>query len=360
MTDFTDMDLRAAVAAGHLSEAQAAQVMALAQARAGTRAGLPVEDEPFEFFRGFAEIFVAIGLAILFAGLSVGVTLFSGAAAIILLPAVWAAVAWGMAGYFTLKRRMNLPSMVLVIAFSAGIYLSALTALGNLDAGIRLSVIGAALVTVGALSAWYARFKLPFTMAVLASFALMAIYGATASLDSLGEMRGVSGVEGLFDLRQSPQFALSTLGFGAVVFAVAMWFDLRDPHRIGRHSATAFWLHLAAAMALVNTAAVTMMNLGGTTGMLATAGVMIVMTLLALLIDRRSFLTAGIFYVAAVIIWLVRDAAGLGVMSRTAVILVLLGGLFTALGTWWVPLRGALLRALPDFPGKNRLPPYVR
>ena len=61
MADVSRDDLRAAVAAGHLSAAQAASVLALAQARAGVR--LP-EDEPFELFRGFAEIFVAVGLGV--------------------------------------------------------------------------------------------------------------------------------------------------------------------------------------------------------------------------------------------------------------------------------------------------------
>ena len=53
----TPEDLRAAVATGHLTEAQAAGLIALAQARAGRRAATPKIDEPFELFRGFNEIF---------------------------------------------------------------------------------------------------------------------------------------------------------------------------------------------------------------------------------------------------------------------------------------------------------------
>ena len=30
----------------------------------------------------------------------------------------------------------------------------------------------------------------------------------------------------------------------------------------------------------------------------------------------------------------------------------------TAIGTWWVQLRAGVMRVLPDFPGKSRLPPY--
>ena len=35
-----------------------------------------------------------------------------------------------------------------------------------------------------------------------------------------------------------------------------------------------------------------------------------------------------------------------------------LGGFITLLGAKWVEARGRLLRSLPDFPGKDRLPPY--
>ena len=51
-------DLRAAVGAGILTEGQAAHLLAIGEARHGQRAALAADDEPFELFRGFAEIFV--------------------------------------------------------------------------------------------------------------------------------------------------------------------------------------------------------------------------------------------------------------------------------------------------------------
>jgi hypothetical protein len=82
---------------------------------------------------------------------------------------------------------------------------------------------------------------------------------------------------------------------------------------------------------------------------------LVVITLLALIIDRRSFLTAAIAYIALVIAWVIGDSGDFGTWTF---ILIALGGLITAIGTWWVQLRAAVLRALPDFPGKSRLPPY--
>jgi hypothetical protein len=79
---------------------------------------------------------------------------------------------------------------------------------------------------------------------------------------------------------------------------------------------------------------------------------------LALIIDRRSFLTAALVYIALVISWIIEGRNGTDFESW-AIMLIVLGALVTVLGTWWVPLRSALMRALPDFPGKRRLPPYA-
>jgi hypothetical protein len=162
---------------------------------------------------------------------------------------------------------------------------------------------------------------------------------------------GTAGYQSLFDLGESPAFATATLLFGIAAFVAGMWFDTRDPHRLGRHSATAFWCHLLAAPALVNTVAVTLLN-GGGTGFLAIA--LILITLLALVIDRRSFLTAAIAYIAIVIGWLMGEGGG----TSWIFILLILGAFITAIGTWWVQLRARVMGTLPDFPGKSRLPPY--
>ena len=350
----TPEDLRAAVAAGILNEAQAASVTALANDRAGKRAQMPAEDEPFEFFKGFSEIFVSIGLIILLSGIAAMLAWFGGFALMSVLPLICAGICWWWATYFTLKRRMNLPSMVLATAFGGGIYLSAVTVLMQADMALRSAVVASFVLAAMGMALWYRRFRLPFSAFVLGLFALGAIYTLTASVDALGGFvsGNRAGLNGLFDLRTSPQFAFATLGFGVACFAVGMWFDTRDPYRLGRHAATAFWLHLLAAPALVNTVAVTLLNGGG---MVMLAVALVAITVLALVIDRRSFLTAAIVYIAVVIGWLVGDGGNFGSWTF---ILIALGGLITAIGTWWVPLRAWVMRVLPDFPGKASLPPY--
>lgn len=350
-------DLRAAVAAGILTEAQAASVTALANDRAGKRAALPAEDEPFEFFRGFSEIFISIGLVILLSGIAAMLAWFGGVALLSVLPLICAGICWWWAKYFTLKRRMNLPSMVLATAFGSGIYLSVITVLGQGGSGLRMTVVAAFVLAAVGMAAWYRRFRLPFSAFILGLFALGAIYTLTASIDALGGFVSGSrnGVAGLFDLRESPQFAFATLGFGVACFLVGMWFDTRDPHRLGRHAATAFWLHLLAAPALVNTVALTLYNTGGAAGIGLLVVALLIISVLALAIDRRSFLTAAIAYIALVIAYVMGDSGNFGSWTF---ILIVLGGLITAIGTWWVPLRAAVMRVLPEFPGKSSLPPY--
>ncbi|HLQ17834.1 MAG TPA: hypothetical protein VK146_02550 [Tabrizicola sp.] len=348
----TPEDLRAAVAAGILSEAQAASLSALSNERAGKRAALPHEDEPFEFFRGFSEIFISIGLVILLVGASALLTVIGGFTLLTLVPLATAGIAWWWAGYFTLKRRMTLPSMVLATAFGTGIAIFAFTVLarGNLDE--RMTAILGFIASALGMVAWYRRFRLPFSAFLVGAFALGAVYAVTASAENLiGLVAGGDDFRSFFDLTESPAFATATLLFGIVAFLTGMWFDTRDPHRLGRHAATAFWCHLLAAPALVNTVAVTLMN-GGGMGFLAIALVLI--TLLALVIDRRSFLTAAIVYIALVIGWVMGGDGG----TSWIFVLLILGGFITAIGTWWVQLRAKVMDLLPNFPGKSRLPPY--
>ena len=348
----TPEDLRAAVAAGILSEAQAASLSALAHDRAGKRAGLPQEDEPFEFFRGFSEIFISIGLIILLIGATALLTVIGGFTLLTLVPLATAGIAWWWAGYFTLKRRMTLPSMVLATAFGTGIAIFAFTVLAQAALGERtVAILGFALSALG-MVAWYRRFRLPFSAFLTGAFALGAVYAITASAENLVRFfAGGTDIRSFFDLGESPAFATATLLFGLAAFLTGMWFDTRDPHRLGRHAATAFWCHLLAAPALVNTVAITLLN-GGGIGFLAIALVLI--TLLALVIDRRSFLTAAIVYIAIVIAWFTGDSGG----TSWIFVLLVLGAFITAIGTWWVQLRAKVMDLLPNFPGKSRLPPY--
>ncbi|MDG1281284.1 MAG: hypothetical protein P8O10_08245 [Pseudorhodobacter sp.] len=343
-------DLRAAVAAGTVTEAQAASLLATAQARAGFR---QAEDEPFELFKGFAEIFVAVGMSILIAGM-VGIAMLMDGSGLILV--AYGALAWWAATYYTLKRRMMLPSITLVSAYAGAAVWASTWALAAIwEDGLRDST-GLALVLLGTavlLVLWYRRFRLPFTVFLIGLCGFGIAITLTANLDT-AEL-AANGLSRVFDLRSGSALPIGTLLFGFAALAGGLWFDMKDPYRLGRNAASAFWLHILAAPALVNTVALTFYNMGPGPGFVLLAISLVLISALALIIDRRSFLTAGIGYLIFLISYTLADPDS---PSSWALVLFVVGLGLTSLGTFWTDLRLRLMRALPDFPGKNRLPPY--
>ena len=351
MSEITKDDLRAAVAAGHLSEAQAASVMALAANRISGRAALPAEDEPFELFRGFAEIFVTVGLAILIAG-TFGFLLFLGGNGgyVFLIPLTAL-----FAEYFTRKRRMVLPSILLTVTLAGAVLASFL---GIPILSIRFVAQDPSLnlalgVTALALIAWFLRYRVPFSMFLVGLCVLAILLNLAKGLGPDVEMAQTID---MFDLAQGSPISLAMLLFGFLALAGGIWFDMRDPHRLGRQSASGFWLHVLAAPALVNTVALTFYKMGPGTGYGFLLLALIVAAALALIIDRRSFFTAGIGYMIFLSFYAFGNAAD---PRSWWVVLILIGLALTALGSFWTELRTRLMRLLPEFPGKSRLPPYV-
>lgn len=356
MVDFTKDDIRAAVAAGALSELQAAQLLAIAEGRKGFRQYMNEDDEPFELFKGFSEIFVTVGLALLTSGV-VALSMVTGNP--LGIPLVAAILSVLFARYFTLRRRMTLPSIFLVATF--GVSMFALTALMFHDAFAGLSV-GTLMMfaTTGlALLAYFRVFRVPFSLFLVGLCGVGIAYSLTAFLlpDLAISEAAANSVHKYLDLGRSPALALTLLGFGLLAFAGAMFFDLKDPHRISRHAANAFWLHILAAPSIVNVVSVSLLGIGGNRGFVLAALGLLVVTVLALIIDRRSFLAAGIVYIGVILTWAISTTS---VDETWGIVwtLLLMGSFITALGSWWVPLRGRLMRILPDFPFKTQLPPY--
>ena len=351
-------DLRGAVASGVVTEAQAASLLALAQSKAGYRSNMADEDEPFEFFRGFSEIFVAVGLGILFAGLA-SLALFLDSPA--LIPIVGAIAAWLLSEYFARVRRMSLPSILLAIAFAGSIlWLAGSFWIDGLeDVTGEVGIFRTFVAGFIAMLLYFLRFRLPFTMFIVGLMALGIIISLAGTFNRdlmLLFQRPDDYFLAIFDITSGSRTALATLGFGIGAFVVAMAFDMRDPHRISRYAASGFWLHVLAAPAIVNTVTLTLFNLGTPLGYALTVAALLAISILALVIDRRSFLTAGIIYMALLLGMALRQTADDGTPVLT---LLVLGVFITALGTWWTQIRRAIMRALPNFPLKNRLPPYA-
>lgn len=346
-------DLRAAVAAGIVTEAQAASLAALADSRRGARRTLGPQDEPFELFKGFNEIFIIVGLVILSMGwvgvstVSMGLSITDIRAQTVTSGAIGAGAVWLLAEYFIRRRRMIGPANALAVLFTGavGVTLTALTAQVFMIARSDYSSLPlpAALTTL-ALAVFWARFRVPFAMAMIAlgcfAVALLSVATRQGNPDTLRE---------LFLLSAGGGFAWVTLVLGIVVFAAAMAFDMSDPHRVGLRSANGFWLHVVAAPALVNTVALTLLDSGAPGARQLLLAILALFAIVAVVIDRRSFLIAAIGYVVALAFMTTGE-------QGTARIVLALGALLLALGAFWERIRARILRALPFLP-RHLLPP---
>ena len=347
-------DLRAAVGSGLINEQQAAGLISLADSRRGARESLNPGDEPFELFKGFNEIFIVIGLLIVSSGwwgvvafiLGDQMTDLQNSAGFVAL--LGGGFLWLMSEYFVRKRRMVAPAIALSVMFAANAAFGFIAVLSepfmvaqNDYSSVPFPLILATLT----LAVYWWRFRVPFAMAMIAVGLFLVAIVFTAS-------RGgrVDDISDFFLLSAGGPFAWITLALGLLVFAVAMMFDISDPHRVTRRSANGFWLHVVAAPALVNTVALSLLERDSGGSNLILLAVLAFFALVAIVIDRRSFLIAAIGYIVAL-------AATVLDGNGAAWTVLLLGIVLLLLGAFWERIRARVLRLVPGFVPLHRLPP---
>ncbi|WP_293450451.1 hypothetical protein [Planktotalea sp.] len=343
-------DIRAAVAGNILTEPQAASLMALADSRRGTRENMDGHDEPFELFRGFNEVFIVIGLVILYAGWMglTGINTFLSENAnlsTLIYGVISVVVTYFLTRYFTLKRRMVAPSIMLVVLMMlSGLQIGA--SLANLFGfdGASMVALAVSLSTL-LLAAFYFVFRIPVTVFFIA----LGVFVGTGALVVQGGVNTPS-FNDFFMLTNSGPYAYITIILGFIGLAIALSFDMSDPHRVTRRASSGFWLHVIAAPAIVNTVALTLFQSGSMVSQFILLAFLAAMAIFAIVIDRRSFLVAGIGYIVAIAI---------AVLDGNAAIVILILGLgLVFLGAKWEGLRAGIMDALPAFRGKDKLPPW--
>ncbi|MBM1220739.1 hypothetical protein JQU17_19215 [Ponticoccus sp. SC2-23] len=344
-------DLKAAVGSGLISEAQAAGLASLADSRRGARQDLAAGDEPFELFRGFNEIFIVVGMVILAIGWgAIGVLFIEGGnyfSRTVAFAVAGAVLVWLLSEYFIRRRRMVAPAITLSILWSinasAGFSAEFSQPFMVAQQDFSSLPLPLALTTLSLVVYWF-RFRVPFAMAMIAlgAFGVALVWASTTggSPDSF---------EDLFLLSAGGRFAWITLLIGLIVFGVAMAFDMSDPHRVTRRSANGFWLHVVAAPALVNTLALTLLT-GDAFALLAI--VLGIFALIAVVIDRRSFLITAVGYCVTLAFTVFGGDGG-------AFTIFALGLALLLLGAFWEKLRSRLLRLLGPVLPLSRLPPSV-
>src|SRR4051794_5712854 len=112
---YTDSDLDAAVA----ERAITAEAVASFRDFMAQRQNSPsVDEEHFRLLTGFNDIFVSIAAVLLL----IAVSWLAGAISPVVGGVADVVVSWGLAEYFTRRRRMALPSILLLVSFSVGVF----------------------------------------------------------------------------------------------------------------------------------------------------------------------------------------------------------------------------------------------
>lgn len=350
-------DLRASVGAGILTEKQAASLTALAHSRTGAREGLSACDEPFELFRGFNEIFIMVGLMIVSTGWAgtLAWMLTDGVGSLqrtgLILSLVTATILWVFSEYFIRRRRMVGPAILLTILFAANAsigltqYFAQVFMVAQEDFS---SLVLPCVLSVGAVLLFWLRFRVPFAMAIMA----LGLF-VTALLAAATQSGTPNSIADVFTFSGSGPFAWITLALGLAVFALAMVFDGSDPHRVTRRSAQGFWLHVVAAPAIINTVALSLLSTETGGANIVLIAFLTLFALVAITIDRRSFLLTAIGYVVVVVTTMSDSNT-----DRNLFILILALGVFMLiLGSFWERIRAGILNLLPLGRIRHFLPP---
>ncbi|PHR23797.1 MAG: hypothetical protein COA37_07325 [Hoeflea sp.] len=375
-----------AVSAGILDAAQRDALVALAASESSPsvrkpEAAPPSVDDQMRLVGGGNDIFVTVGIVLLFSG-----ALFALQAVLpsnsMVLAGLLAAASWAVAEIVTRQKRMRLSSTVLALVFSASVFAllsDFISARFGLAGGInpislfalRDDAVPIGLVMAGGLIAaaavYFLRFKVPVLAADVAVAATGLAFFAAVLVTYDGIVSGAIAAPGAEQLAQVLSTALVIpLICGVLIFAVAVALDLHDRDRQTVWSDCAFWLHVVSAPLLVHPLFILATGQEGLTGGIepvAGAGVLLglmmaAFVLVALAIDRRSLLAPTLAYFGSIgIYYLINGAANTTGIPPFALILVSIGALVILFGAGWQRIRGLIIRPLLPTSLLNRLPP---
>ena len=348
---YSQQDLDDAVSSGAMTAESAASLRNFVE---GQRALPAVDEEHFRLLTGFNDIFVAIAASILlFAVGWIGQSIGQSLGLVVdadgpspLAPAAIAIVSWALALFFTAKRRMALPSILLLLAFVFGVFTATGFALVSMigeppadQEGLYIGAVASASGLVAALAAWahWRRFKVPITIAAGAAAAAAIVVGVVIAI--LGQ---VSQAESIV-------IWLTVLMLGIGVFLFAMRWDSSDPARQTRRSDVAFWLHLLAAPMIVHPV-FTLLGLNDGNATIIEGVVVILLYvalgLTALAIDRRALLVSALAYVLFALQALFREFGA--VELNIALTALVIGSALLLLSAFWHQARSAVVRPLPE------------
>jgi len=330
---YTDEDLERAVDKGIFTATSVETFRTYILNRNNTHVA---DEENFRLIASFNDIFVVIACALLLLSSGWVTHNFHPALATIVV----SILAWGLAEFFVLKRKMALPAIALLIAFVGGVYASVVL---MFEAPSENSLMLAALVaSTGAWFHWK-RFKVPITVAAGAVTVVVFFVSLLLSV--------------------SPVFKdylmyLMFLG-GVAIFFIAMRWDAADLKRVTGKSDVAFWLHLTSAPLIVHPIFSNLGVLEGNESLASLAAIIvlyILLTFTSVVIDRRAFMVSSLVYVLVALTKLLNTYGLAG--DSFAYVGVFIGFSLLLLSGFWHKARRQLVAYLPQ-PVKERVPIVV-
>ena len=313
----------------------------------------PVEDtEAPRFIRGFHDVLITIGVCIVMAGIWGVGSLFGVLPAVIVLAEI-----------LVRRQRPALPAVVLTLIFAHWIFMASIVMLEDRlapDADPMLHFVLTMAPFALLMAPFYLRYRIPLAL----SLWIVSLVAIAAGLLFLGLSRA-SGQADFISVHPSLSAAIFFAG-ALVLFAVAMRYDLSDRFRVTRRSDVAFWLHLAAAPALLyamlalvflgdfNNGALFNAEKGLPDALIVVAIVAVFMTI-GLVIDRRAFVTSGLVSLGLATASLLQKTAAAPETYVFATLLIV-GLVVLTIGVGWPHFRRFAVTPLPLI-FKEKLPP---
>jgi uncharacterized integral membrane protein len=353
---YSQQELDDAVASGVISAEAADALRAHVE---GQRSSVIADEEQFRLLTGFNDIFVSIAAAILlFAVGWIGQSIGQSAGLMIsehgeggpsfIAPLAVAATAWPLALFFTARRRMALPSILLLLAFVGGVLMTSAFGLVQVIGADRFNdnsqllpaTVGGISAAIAAAAAWlhWRRFHVPITVAAGAAAVAGLFLAVVVAIVQPGDTESAKNLILGFVL---------LLGIG--VFLFAMWWDASDRTRTTRRADVAFWLHLLAAPMIAHPV-FTLIGLNngavGTGEALLVVGLYVLFGLTALAIDRRALLVSALAYVLYALTELFKQFGA--VELNVALTALIIGSALLLLSAYWHQARGLVVRRLPS------------
>lgn len=363
---YSQSDIEDAVAAGALTAGQAASLRNHIAARNGTPTA---DEEPVRWLGGNNDAYVFYSSILLLVGLGwLGSKIDIGNSPSPFMALFVAAGAWGLAEYFSRRKRLALSGIAYATVFGYAVFftvmLMAVSSMGQSSSADSMNIINAisSLVGAGGAFLYWKRFKEPIAVSVAVTLVVMAIMfllGAMSPMEPTGDVAEIV-----------------LLVLGLAVFAYAMIWDGKDPRRVTRGADTGFWLHNSASWIVVFALCALLNLFEGPVSVVmsvVTIVLFLVFALVALAVDRRTWVLAGALPLGVGLFWLINgqprryedmDPYGAGydgmggmgggyggggnTQDSLMITLLLIGILLVVIGMFWSQIRRSVVGMLPE------------